>query len=272
MNINTVDYTLSVDSTVHLHFSIDSTTFVRNPYQNHYTKDPAVAIVYNQGSNLFYFGARYYDAELGRWTSVDPKAQFFDLFAYAGNGYNPIIATDPDGQALTPETVWDGANVVIGAGTFTVNIASGNVFGAVIDGVGLAYDVTAMFVPILPGGASSIIKGKRLADAAKAIQNESKLTDVMKTALRSQARSKFFKANPGLRRSAKELEIHHIIPLEYAHLIKNLDVNNINNLVGLTKDKHEIVSSAWTTFRAANKNPSAEQVLKLVEQITKMVQ
>jgi RHS repeat-associated protein len=96
MNINTVDYTLSVDSIVHLHFSIDSTTFVGNPYQNHYTKDPAVAIVYNQGSNLFYFGARYYDAELGRWTSTDPADQFWDSYMYCG--VDPVNFTDPDGR------------------------------------------------------------------------------------------------------------------------------------------------------------------------------
>jgi RHS repeat-associated protein len=95
MNITTVDYTLSVDSTVHLHFSIDSTTFVRNPYHNHYTKDPTEAIVYSQSSNLFYFGARYYDPELGNWTSTDPAEQFFDSYSYAKD---PINYVDPDGQ------------------------------------------------------------------------------------------------------------------------------------------------------------------------------
>jgi hypothetical protein len=96
MNITTVDYTLSVDSTVHLHFSIDSTTFVGNPYHNHYTKDPAVAIVYNQGSNLFYFGARYYDAELGSFTSTDPMDEFWNAYSYCGG--DPINLWDPDGM------------------------------------------------------------------------------------------------------------------------------------------------------------------------------
>jgi hypothetical protein len=49
---------------------------------------------------LYYFGKRYYDAEIGRWISVDPEGQFFDLYAYTGNGYNPISSLDKDGNWL----------------------------------------------------------------------------------------------------------------------------------------------------------------------------
>ncbi len=41
-----------------------------------------------------YFGARYYDAEIGRWTSVDPKMEFNDAYRYTTN---PIVFFDPDG-------------------------------------------------------------------------------------------------------------------------------------------------------------------------------
>lgn len=56
---------------------------------------------------VFYFGARYYDADVGRWVSTDPAEQFWDLYSYAGNGYNPINATDPDGEKIKIE---DGAS------------------------------------------------------------------------------------------------------------------------------------------------------------------
>lgn len=49
---------------------------------------------------LDYFGARYLDPMLGMWTSVDPKRQFASPYLYAGNGLNPIIATDNDGNVL----------------------------------------------------------------------------------------------------------------------------------------------------------------------------
>ncbi|MDG5817139.1 hypothetical protein QA601_18735, partial [Chitinispirillales bacterium ANBcel5] len=39
------------------------------------------------------------DSDIGRWISADPARQFWDLYAYAGNGFNPINAVDPDGNA-----------------------------------------------------------------------------------------------------------------------------------------------------------------------------
>ena len=47
---------------------------------------------------LNYFGARYLDPMLGMWISVDPKRQFSSPYLYAGNGYNPVNAIDPDGN------------------------------------------------------------------------------------------------------------------------------------------------------------------------------
>src|SRR5690554_232976 len=54
----------------------------------------------DDGEGWYYFGARYYDADVGRWTSIDPDEQFADLYAYSGNGFNPIVAIDPDGNKL----------------------------------------------------------------------------------------------------------------------------------------------------------------------------
>ncbi|MFW5775229.1 MAG: RHS repeat-associated core domain-containing protein [Chitinivibrionales bacterium] len=53
-----------------------------------------------RGEEVYYFGARYYDADIGLWTSTDPKEQFHTPYAYTGNGINPIIGVDPDGQAI----------------------------------------------------------------------------------------------------------------------------------------------------------------------------
>ena len=43
-----------------------------------------------------YFGARYYDPELGQFTSIDKAAQFASGFVYGNN--NPIIGVDKDGN------------------------------------------------------------------------------------------------------------------------------------------------------------------------------
>src|SRR5574344_2553581 len=49
-------------------------------------------------TELSYFGARYLDQMLGMWVSVDAKRQFTSPYLYAGNGANPIIGFDPDGN------------------------------------------------------------------------------------------------------------------------------------------------------------------------------
>ena len=52
------------------------------------------------GIRLNYFPARYYDAEIGRWTACDPSNQFWSAYSYAGNGSNPVGAIDPNGKWL----------------------------------------------------------------------------------------------------------------------------------------------------------------------------
>ena len=62
------------------------------------------------GVGLHYFGARYYDARIGRWLVSDPARQFFSPYVYGAN--NPLSFVDPDG-----EFVWFVvAAAVIGGG------------------------------------------------------------------------------------------------------------------------------------------------------------
>ena len=80
------------------------------------------------GSDWFYFGARYYDPELGRFLSVDPLEDGLNWYAYC-NG-NPVKYVDPNG--LYAIIVNDTSR----AGTF------GHTFTIVIDpqtGNGLVY-------------------------------------------------------------------------------------------------------------------------------------
>jgi len=53
---------------------------------------------YDPDTGLVRFGARDYDAEVGRWTTKDPilfRGGDTNLYAYAGN--DPVNSTDPSG-------------------------------------------------------------------------------------------------------------------------------------------------------------------------------
>ena len=49
----------------------------------------------DDGEGWYYFGARYYDADVGLWTAVDPAGEYYSPYTYVGN--NPIAAIDPNG-------------------------------------------------------------------------------------------------------------------------------------------------------------------------------
>jgi len=94
--------------------------------------------------------------------------QYFNRYAYTFN--DPVNNLDPDGNVV--ETVWDAANVALGAASTANNLKQGNYGAAAIDAIGTVVDAAATVVPFVPGGASTAIKGGRAigaaADASKA--------------------------------------------------------------------------------------------------------
>ncbi|MDD4793222.1 MAG: RHS repeat-associated core domain-containing protein [Firmicutes bacterium] len=54
---------------------------------------------FDEGTGLYYFGARYYDPEVGRFTSSDPAKDGLNWYGYADG--NPLVFVDPDGRAST---------------------------------------------------------------------------------------------------------------------------------------------------------------------------
>jgi len=92
--------------------------------------------------------------------------------------------------------------------------------------------------------------------------------------LRAEAREIYFKAFP----KGKILgqQVHHRIPIEWAHLFPDADPNRLSNLVGLDEAVHEQVSSMWTgfrmRFRALNREPSAKEILEAAQEIDKVIE
>ncbi|MGI6165886.1 MAG: RHS repeat-associated core domain-containing protein [Limnochordia bacterium] len=58
-------------------------------------------------TGLYYYGARFYDPELGRFISMDPAMDGLNWYVYAAS--NPLKYTDPDGKAYTLTLGWAGS-------------------------------------------------------------------------------------------------------------------------------------------------------------------
>ena len=117
-------------------------------------------------SGLDYFGARYYHSVAGRFLSVDPvldsadptNPQSWNRYTYTFN--NPLKYVDKTGEIV--ETAWDLLNVALGVASLIDNVSAGHYGWAAVDALGVAVDVVAAAVPIVPGGAGAVIKGARL--------------------------------------------------------------------------------------------------------------
>ena len=133
-----------------------------------------------KGLNWYDYGARHYDAAIGRFATVDPMAE--KLYGWAPYAYcydNPIKHVDKDGKI--GETVWDVFSLIMGMESFTENVSRGNIGAAVLDGVGIIADAVAVALPLVPGGAGAAIKGARAVDkAVDAVSSANKVNDVSK--------------------------------------------------------------------------------------------
>jgi len=97
-----------------------------------------------------------------------------------------------------------------------------------------------------------------------------KLDPDAKKALRARAKKDFYDLfHPelqGVLRGAHgaRYDVHHLIPLEYAHLLPELDINAAANLKALGKPVHERINTLWNAFRdQAGDTASPEQVRQM---------
>lgn len=131
-------------------------------------------------TGLDYFGARYYSAKRGRFTTVDPlytwqenlvDPQRWNRYAYARN--NPLRFTDPDGRAI--ETVLDV--VALAASIRAVYNDPGSISNWVAAGV----DAISVAAPGIPALGGSALRTAIAADRAREIHapsaNVEKITE-----------------------------------------------------------------------------------------------
>jgi hypothetical protein len=136
--------------------------------------------------------------------------------------------------------------------------ANGWIWQLIIDTGCLLLDSGATIIPGVPGGLGAVRTatrtGKIITKARKAISLAQPLEPYMKDALRAQGRRILIKVSPMFSKVAakmgKALEVHHIIPLEWVHLMgKDFNPNMIDNLVGVKNTVHYKISEEWLYFK-----------------------
>ena len=116
--------------------------------------------LYDQDTKLTRFGARDYNAEVGRWTAKDPirfKAMDQNLYRYVGN--DPVNEVDPNGLTTSLAALFSAAGIatLLFAGSFGLSGFLGFQFGVckltVTDGA----DVIGSVVLPVAGAAAVIL-------------------------------------------------------------------------------------------------------------------
>jgi hypothetical protein len=64
-------------------------------------------------------------------------------------------------------------------------------------------------------------------------------------------------------------EIHHLCPLEYAHLFRRLDITGKANLTGLHRSVHYSISRIWGSVRPISGRMKAQDVERVMEVVNR---
>jgi len=150
------NFDLEVDCGKRLTVALDKSAqdLITNSCTDYFTVTEPVAVTdQSEGMKLYYFGARYYDPELGIWLSVDPAEQFANAYAYAGNGANPVIMVDEDGNFIFTLGFLIGASVAVTAGGVSGGIYAHKTGQNILAGIGIGMGLG--LVTAISGGAAT---------------------------------------------------------------------------------------------------------------------
>jgi len=230
---------------------------------------------------LYYYVARFYDPDVGRFISPDslipnPTSTLgFDRFSYVNE--NPINRNDPSGHWL--ETAWDIANLCYDVYEVQKDPSALNITLLVIDAV-------AIIIPVMPGIGSIIHGGKVAKVGIEAANRADDLVDVVKVfdsasdvgspAFKSFTRNNFRENLRTLTGAGVDQiigkEAHHILPQQFEKQFRKAGIENIHDpKFGSWIDKsfHQQISkeynNLWESF--LKNDPTKEEIFGFAEDL-----
>lgn len=178
------------------------------------------------------------------------------------------------------ESVWDAFNIGLDALDIGMDFYTEDYWSLLIDIPALIGDGVAIAVPLIPGGLGTL---KTPLRTTKALKTFDKIQDLIKTGtkldwfaksfLRREARDFMLKNSDNFAKAISKgtkLEVHHVIPLEWAQVMgKGFDPNMLDNLAGVNPTIHKNINRMWNEFRSdwKGKIPTANDVMEFVKKV-----
>ena len=246
---------------------------LRDAYTGQEDQNPDFGTTYTD------FGARQYSPTLRSWMTPDPMSEkYYGTSPYAFCNNNPVNFVDPDGKF--PDIIWDIASVSFGVHSLVGNIQSGNVRGAIGDGIGIVVDVAAAALPFIPGGVGAVRAGAKaanavddIADAAKSVKAAASVSDgaivadgiKFKSFTRNNFRDNLGRLTGGI---PDGMQAHHTLPYAFEKRFSDIGINIHDPKYGVWLDSklHNKLSQkynkAWEKFFEANSTYKEEEVME----------
>jgi len=176
----------------------------------------------------------------------------FNRYLYVNN--NPYAYVDPDGEILKAiTTVVKVGYKAIKARKNPIKAIGDELVGAVDDAITL-FDGQWGIEDI--AAAADLVVGtdfnNKATRTSRAVTDRvfvtGKLSRQASDALRGEARD-IWQATTGRRAIWDNLQVHHRVPLEWAHIFPKANPNRLTNLAGIDSATHTKITNAWNAWR-----------------------
>jgi RHS repeat-associated protein len=254
---------------------------------------------FDKYTGLVYLRARWYAPYLNQFiqpdTIIPDPYNTLDWNRYAYARSNPLKYVDPTGHIPGPPpfcpfgcTIWDYSDVggsgfggrllraLISTGTELVDFLLIN--GATqTDPKACTWNLAGaedrFIAGTIPPMLLGVTGGRQLPlpgfEDILRTQVSGKLSGAARNSFRNEARKIFYEAYPRL--SGQGLDVHHRIPLEWAHMFPDANPNRLSNLIGLDKTIHTQVNAMWSDFRffyeRLGRSPTVMEILEFAYKI-----